>query len=425
MTAKTRLTRRRTRTSLRSALQCVSMAGMLTAAMAVRAQVLEQKPAREVLGMRLENLLALFQQKGNPAARDSAIEHLLRKAKRYGQPIVEDSTVLFFYYGKARRVSAPGDLNGWHISEDTLTRVPGTDFFYLARKADPRSRFEYKLAVDSVWILDPANTRQAMGGFGPNSEVWMPRYSPPEDISYREGIRHGSLDTLSIRSKTLGRTHPAFVYRPHGFARMKGHLPVVFVTDGGEYLSHGLMHNVLDNLIAEKRIRPIVAIFIDPRTDIRNSGTSRRMTEYAMSDTFVTFLINDVRARLMKKYRLTSNPGETAVMGASLGGLIAAYASYRRPDVFGLCAAQSPSFWVNHGAVIRLFRESEKKPIRFYIDTGTIRDSQAEADEMRTVLLEKGYTLHYAEYPEGHNWANWRARIADILTTFWARPENN
>ncbi len=425
MTSKARLTRRRTKTTLRSALQCVSIAGMLTAAMAVRAQVLEQKTAREVLGMRLENLLTLLQEKGDPAARDSAIAHLLREAKRYGQPIVENSTVLIFYNGKARRVSAPGDLNGWRASEDTLTRVAGTDFFYLARKVDPRSRFEYKLVVDSAWILDPVNTRQVMGGFGPNSEVWMPRYSPPKDITYREGIRHGSVDTLSIQSKTLGRTHPVFVYRPHGFARTRGQFPVIFVTDGGEYLSLGLMHNVLDNLIAERRIRPIVAIFIDPRTDVRDSRTSKRMTDYAMSDTFVTFLIDDVRSRLLKKYRLTSDPHETAIMGASLGGLIATYASFTRPEVFGLCASQSPSFWVNGGAVIRLIKDGEKKPVRFYIDTGTMLDSQAEADAMRKVLLEKGYALHYAEYPEGHNWANWRAHIADILTTFWSRTENH
>ncbi len=164
MTADTTRIRRRTKAILRSALQCVSMAGMLTAAMAVRAQVLVQKPARDVLGMRLENLLTLLQEKSNPTARDSAIEHLLREARRYGQPIVEDSTILFFYHGKAGRVSAPGDLNGWRASEDTLTHVAGTNFFYLARQVDPRSRFEYKLAVDSAWILDPINTRQAMGG---------------------------------------------------------------------------------------------------------------------------------------------------------------------------------------------------------------------------------------------------------------------
>jgi len=425
MTAYAPRTRRKTGSTLRTAFRYVSVAGMLTAAMAVRAQVLDQRPAREVLGMPLNELLMLLQQEGNPAARDTAIAHLVRGAKRYGQPLVEDSTVLLFFRGKAARVSAPGDLNGWRATEDTFTRVGRTDFFYLARKVDPRSRFEYKLAVDSNWILDPVNARQAMGGFGPNSEVWMPGYSPPKEIQHREEIHHGSLDTLSLHSKTLGRTYPVFVYRPHGFARSHGKLPVIFVTDGGEYLSLGLMHNVLDNVIAEKRIPPIVAVFIDPRTNIRDSRTSRRMTDYAMSDSFVTFLVTEVRSRLMKTYRLTSDAGQTAIMGASLGGLIATYASYCRPDVFGLCAVQSPSYWLKDKAIIRLIKEGKKKAVRFYIDTGTIRDSQMEARAMRDVLHEKGYICHYAEYPEGHNWANWRARIANILTTFWGRTEDN
>ncbi len=147
MTADTTRIRRRTKTTLRSALQCVSMAGMLTAAMAVRAQVLEQKPARDVLGMRLENLLTLLEEKSNPTARDSAIGHLLREATRYGQPIVEDSTILFFYHGKARRVSVPGISTGgvppktlspmWQartssISPGKWTPAPGSNTSWLS-----------------------------------------------------------------------------------------------------------------------------------------------------------------------------------------------------------------------------------------------------------------------------------------------------
>jgi enterochelin esterase-like enzyme len=38
---------------------------------------------------------------------------------------------------------------------------------------------------------------------------------------------------------------------------------------------------------------------------------------------------------------------------------------------------------------------------------------------MKSILLEKGYTLHYEEHPESHNWVNWRARISHILMYFW------
>jgi len=53
-----------------------------------------------------------------------------------------------------------------------------------------------------------------------------------------------------------------------------------------------------------------------------------------------------------------------------------------------------------------------------YIDTGTIRDAQTHARIMRDTVRAKGYRLHYEEHPEGHNWANWRARIGAFLTFF-------
>ncbi len=106
-------------------------------------------------------------------------------------------------------------------------------------------------------------------------------------------------------------------------------------------------------------------------------------------------------------------------MGASLGGLISAYAAYRRPDVFGLCAAQSPSFNWEKDRILRMIEAGSRKAIKFYIDTGTLHDVEIVSRNMKKILQDKGYELSYAEYPEGHNWSNWRARIDDILVYFW------
>jgi enterochelin esterase family protein len=210
-----------------------------------------------------------------------------------------------------------------------------------------------------------------------------------------------------------------FVYLPPGYKTTGRKLPCIFVTDGGEYISLALMLNVLDNLIADKRIEPVAGIFIDPRTDMRDIQSSKRMYDYTLSDTFVNALAHELRPRLIKKYALTSDPGQTAILGASLGGLIATYAAYTHPEVFGLCAAQSPSYWWKEKSLLKLMGTGPNKAIKFYIDTGTIRDAQAEAAEMRDLLESRGYEVRYREYPESHNWVNWRARLADILSYFW------
>ena len=405
--------------NLKAAFRYLSIASLLTTVASGQSRISGHQNALDIIGERFTDFLTRVEAESAAPKRAEIIDVFVERLNKYGRPYIEGDTIYFVYQGTARGVSVPSDLNGWNASVDIMRRVRGTSFFYLKKVVDDAARFEYKLAVDSTWILDPFNSQQAMGGYGPNSEVWMPTYSPPKEIEYRNDIRHGAVDTFVIKSKLLNRTHLVFVYTPWGYKQSKQLYPTMYVTDGGEYISLALMLNVLDNLIANKLIQPIVAIFIDPRTDIRDSQTSKRMVDYTMSDTFVNFLITEVRAKFIKQYRLDARPERTGIMGASLGGLIATYAAYTRPEVFGLCAAQSPAYQMRDRAMIQMISAGPKKPIRFYIDTGTILDAQDNARKMKAVLQEEGYPLRYAEYPEAHNWGNWRARIDDILTYFW------
>ncbi len=405
--------------NLKNTFRYVSLASMLTTSATTRTQTLDTRSSAEATGERFNDFLARATDAKDSIGRKAIVDAFVDKVRSYGRAVIEDSTVYFIYNGNAKRVGVPSDLNGWSPAADTMKRLDKTDFFYLSKTLDQAARFEYKLAVDSTWMLDPLNQQQAIGGYGPNSEIWMPRYTPPKDIEYRANIPHGTVDTLSFKSKLLGRSHPVFVYLPTGYKNARKKFPCIYVTDGGEYISLALMLNVLDNLIADKRIEPVVGIFVDPRTDIRDIQTSKRMYDYSMSDTFVNALVHELRPRLLKKYKLTTKPDQTAIMGASLGAVISTYAAYTHPEVFGLCAVQSPSFWWKDEAIIKLIQSGPRKSIKFYIDTGTIRDALPHAFTMKNVLHSKGYQVMYAEYPEGHNWVNWRARLDDILIYFW------
>ena len=407
--------------NLNSTLRYLGVASMLTASSASRAQALNSPGSTEHIGERFTDLLARLDTEKDSTSKRTIVESYLASVKSYGRPVIEDTTVYFIYGGTARRVGVASDLNGWSDSSDTMKRVDGTNFFYLPKSVNEAARFEYKLMVDSIWILDPMNKQQSFGGYGPNSEIWMPHYRPPKEIEYRPDIPHGTLDSLKFRSKLLGRSHPVYIYTPPRYKQSRKKYPSIYVTDGGEYISLGLMLNVLDNLLADKRIEPVIGIFIDPRTDGREARTSTRMFDYSLSDTFVNAVVTELRPRLLKQYRLATTPEQTGIMGASLGGLISTYAAYTHPEIFGLCGSQSPAYWWKERGIFKLIECGPKKQIKFYIDTGTIRDARVEASQMRELLLAKGYEVKYGEYPEGHNWVNWRARLSDILTYFWGR----
>jgi enterochelin esterase-like enzyme len=375
-------------------------------------------PAHRVVGEAMPDFISRL--KSEPSyKRDRAIGKFVQRASRYGQALVEDSTVYFFYVGRARRVTVPGELNGWDPEADIMARVRGTQFHYLAREVPRNARIEYKLAVDSTWILDPYNQRIGFGGSGPNSEVAMPGYTAPKTATPSHDVSHGRIEAMECASRFLRRAHPVFVYLPPGYGRSGRRDPSLYILDGGDYFSLGMMATVLDNMIAARRIQPVVAVFVEPRTNVARADTNKRTTDYTMNDLFVDFLAREVRPTIEERYRVSTSARKRGIMGASLGGLLATYAAYTRPHIFSLCAAQSPSYWWKKGALNSMIARGPLKPIRFYIDTGTMDDSLDTTRAMRDVLRRKQYRFAYAEHPEGHNWGNWRAHIPDILEYFW------
>ncbi len=402
------------RLTLNEAVRCLSTASLITAA-TVQAQDSPVRSADDVLGESFSSFLHNVSTT-RLEERQKLIRAAVDRIRSSGNALVTDSTVHFIYSGPGKAVFVPSDLNGWNPRVDSMLNIAGTDLFHLTKRLPARSRFEYKFMVDSTWVLDPINPRKTVGGYGYNSEVWMPGYEPSQEIQSRPGVQQGRIDTLLFRSDTLGRTHPVMVYLPFGYGQQEEY-ESIWVTDGGEYLSLGLMKTILDNLIHDRRIRPVVGVFVDPRTDPRDPGTSKRMDDYAMSDRFLQALVMELRPRILRDYRIRRTPA--VIMGASLGGLFATYAACSRSDVFGGSAAQSPAYWWNNRAIYDLVRSSHPEEIKFYIDTGTINDAQAESSAMKNVLRELGCQVTYAEYPEGHNWVNWRARVDEILEYFF------
>jgi enterochelin esterase-like enzyme len=368
---------------------------------------------------KLADYVRIFSAGGNPALIAQAAAEVEARIQKSGGPLAEDSIAFLYYRGDARRVAFASDINSWNPAADTLIRSPGTAIFYLTVKLDPAARIEYKLVVDSVWALDPRNIFTSATGFGMNSELRFPRYVSPESLRPRADIPRGTIDTLQFTSEILHTTHPVMVYRPRAAGDT---LPILIVTDGGEYLSLAGMATILDNCIGTARVRPFIAAFVDPRTDMRTSQTSRRMDEYSLNANFVSCLGKELLPFLRRRYNISDRPENTGIMGASLGGLAATYAALLHPDIFGRSAAQSPAFWWKSDSIFS-FIPKERLPGKFYIDTGTIRDAGDRPGRMARALEERGCAVKFIEVPESHNWGNWKARIGTILEYFWPLHE--
>lgn len=342
-------------------------------------------------------------------------------------PLVADDSVAFLYRGDATSVLWMGDFNGWGFDKkfrNKGTRVPGTDIWILKASFAADARLDYKIIVNESMMLDPVNEHQqwsGVGGGSPNSELRMGRWQEDPITQPLDAIFHGRvLSDILIKSEQLGYQVMYSVYLPASFKPSSGEVyPILYVTDGYEYMHEkmGNMITILDNLIYLKKIKPLVVVFIDHREPI-NRSNNRRMQELAMNEHYLNFVTEELIPRIEKSYPVSTRPEDRGILGASFGGLTAAYFSFSKPEVFGLAGIQSPSFWFRP-EIFTFCDNPEKPPVKTYLTTGTINDAQEGAEKMESILNKNTCAFQYKEVHQGHSWGNWRDLIDDMLIYFF------
>ena len=210
------------------------------------------------------------------------------------------------------------------------------------------------------------------------------------------------------------------VYLPQGYAKLKN-LPVIYVTDGHEYLDDqkGSMVIVLDNLIAKNKIKPVIAVFIDPR-DPDTLSYNKRESQFLINEKYLNFVSKELVKRIDSVYKTNKNPDDRAILGTSYGGVCATYFGLMRSNVFHLAAIQSPAYW---GApkLQEIYKNLPKLPLKIFMSTGTVNDGEMLTRMVKDMFEKNGYEIMYKEVSEGHSWGNWRALIDDMLIYFWSK----
>ena len=269
------------------------------------------------------------------AEPDSADLHSLASFLSEPLPLIEgDTLVHWIYRGPAERVAVAGDANGWDPTTSPMQRLPGSDVWYFSRVFEADARLEYKLVIDGEWRLDPCNPRTTAGGFGINSELRMPEYFPSQFSRYDSTAPAGSLrDTLFTSRSDRIPPRTVKVYLPAEYPGLDS-CAVLLVHDGLDYVNYAGLPVLLDNLIAQKRIVPIIAIFVP---------AVNRAAEYAgaLKAEYTAFLVDEVMAWVDRRFRTCRSPGRRATLGASNGGNMALWLGVTQPRQFGLIAAQS------------------------------------------------------------------------------------
>jgi enterochelin esterase family protein len=339
-------------------------------------------------------------------------------------PIIEDSSIaVFYWYGKANTVLINGDVQyGWTMP-DTMNVVSCGDnnFFYKTYSLPADARIDYQFIVDGKTIKDPRNPVLTPSGYGEHSQCAMPLFKTKPILKYRADIDHGTVDSVLFKSK-LSSMQPRMlkIYKPVNYDSLSL-LPVLYVNDGFKAIEYCSYINVLDNLIADKKIKPVLVVFVD---------FIEGDQEYFVNKTEEYFIAicNELVSLVDANFRTTKQTKDRVLAGISAGAHISLLTALKRSDVFLNAAGQSPTTTEELFDAVNSASKQTKKELKIYFDVGRFDLMQNGIDNnsflyasqlLRNEMKKNGINYNFKIFNDGHEWANWRERIDEILIYFF------
>jgi enterochelin esterase-like enzyme len=293
--------------------------------------------------------------------------------------------------------------------------------------------YNYQFNADGVIAMDPVNpsVKLGFGGFPPANMFEI----PGDEFDDARDVPHGSVRMETYHSKTLGVPRTAWIYTPPGYDRGNTRYPVLYLLHGAgnidsSWFLTGRANYILDNLIAEKKAKPmiIVAPFGYARMGVGTGperpvsgaptpGTPPPPTAAIGGGLIGKDLLNDLIPFVEQNFRTLKDAANRAIGGLSMGGGHTANISFANPKLFTYVAIMSagaanadqnyPEFFKNGEAINKQWK-------LLWVGVGkddfALNGSKALAD-----LLTKSNIKHTYRVTEGrHEWVIWRHHLHEV-----------
>jgi enterochelin esterase-like enzyme len=347
------------------------------------------------------------------------MQPLLERARKKGNPVIKGNTATFLWEGK----TAPHLIDDSHEWEDhpvPMERLgPGLWSVTLNLPRDAYLEYGFMDPETQERLDDPLNPdRYLWNGLGAyNHFFYMPKGEPTPLAQVQQDVPRGRVTRHKVEtdSMAVGEERTVYLYHPP----VKRPVPLVVVYDGPDYLRRGKLATIVDNLIAQKRIRPVAMALVQ-------NGGQARVIEYGCSEMTLGFVADKVLSLAREHLNLidiNQKPGAYGIMGASMGGLMALYTGLRLPALFGKVLSQSGAFnFPEHEFITGdIVRYMPKPKLDIWMDVGSLEGLLDCNRQMAALLKEKGYRIAYREYPAGHNYTAWRDDLWRGLETLFGK----
>ncbi|HNP22120.1 MAG TPA: alpha/beta hydrolase-fold protein [Panacibacter sp.] len=282
----------------------------------------------------------------------------------------------------------------------------------------------YSLLIDGVALADPSGeTFYGMGRMASGIEIPF----KGDDYYALKDVPHGDIRIKHYYSSVTRNWRDMYIYTPPGYdAGSNEKYPVLYILHGGGedergWATQGKTDLILDNLIAEKKAKPMIVVM--PDANIGTGGftsegieNSERMFEAEMKQVIIPFV--------EKNYRALTGANDRALAGLSMGGLHTLYTGINNTNLFAHLGVFS-SGWIKP-MLDKLanaqydFMQKNTATINgnlktFWVAMGGKEDiAYNNCQVMLKKLDELGIKHEYYEYPGGHTWPVWRKDLYEF-----------
>jgi enterochelin esterase-like enzyme len=275
----------------------------------------------------------------------------------------------------------------------------------------------YSFVVDGLVMPDPRNERVLASAGTVQSLVVAP--SAAEAFAAENPVPHGTVRAVTYPSSSLGIARRVHVYTPPGYDRGRDSLPVLYLLPGAggddvQWSALGRAGEILDNLIAAGRAKPMIAVMPDPRVPGQPNEILPTMpSEDRFTEDFLKALVPFV----MSTFRVRAGPDATALAGLSTGGAKALLIGLNNIDTFSQLGLFSSGWFPEDLAKVedkqrRLLDDPalRKRLKLLWIGVGREDSSAAfpNTPHLLAMLTRHGITYQYRETDGDHTWINWR-----------------
>lgn len=231
---------------------------------------------------------------GNPHALQSFWEEVAKQGTPLIEPLPNDplhSLVAFLWRdaGNTQNVVLIGGPTRWgEFTQNQLQRFPHTDLWFKTYRLRSDMRTTYRFSPNdaltglketkdwkartATFQLDPLNPHIFV--YPKDEEIvddeeyqasilTLPQAPPQHWRHVRPGIAKGAVEMHRLRSAILANERRVWVYTPPGYTTFGKPSDVLLLLDGFSYLRVTPTPTILDNLLSEKKIPPLIAVFID------------------------------------------------------------------------------------------------------------------------------------------------------------------